>query len=336
MRAALLRSTLYAVAFALAVLGLPGIVLTWVIASAADHQGSLDATVVQPGLLVVAIVILLVVALAGVWFLAQAEARRLSAPLTGLARQAERLGAGDARFERTPSGIVEIDQVADVLARSARNLLTALASERDFAADASHQLRTPLTALLMRLEEIAYTDDLDVVREEAAIAIEQVERLTDTVDTLLARTRHVAETPVPVRVDRVLAQLQRTWAPALEQRQRTIKVSGIRGVEVFATDATLSQVLATLIENALLHGDGTVSVDVRHSGPSIVIEVSDEGPGVRPDLAPFIFDRHVSTRSSGLGLGLARDLAEAQGGRLELVRAEPVLFALFLSAAEEY
>ena len=81
--------------------------------------------------------------------------------------------------------------------------------------------------------------------------------------------------------------------------------------------------------------DRTVRIDVRHSGPSVVIEVSDEGSGVRPDLAPFVFDRGQSTKSSGLGLGLARDLAEGYGGRLELARLRPVLFALFLSAVDE-
>ena len=106
-------------------------------------------------------------------------------------------------------------------------------------------------------------------------------------------------------------------------------------MSVVATDAALSQILGTLVENSLTHGAGTVRIDARHSGPSVVIEVSDEGSGVRPDLAPFVFDRGQSTKSSGLGLGLARDLAEGYGGRLELARLRPVLFALFLSAVDE-
>lgn len=179
------------------------------------------------------------------------------------------------------------------------------------------------------------TDDLDVVREEAASAIEQVERLGDTVATLLTRTHNSTEAPQPVRVDRVLAELQRSWQPAYEAQQRSIQVVGERGVSVVATDAALGQILGTLVENSLAHGDGTVRIDVRHSGPSVVIEVSDEGSGVRPDLAPFVFDRGQSTKSSGLGLGLARDLAEGYGGRLELARLHPVLFALFLSAADD-
>ena len=124
-----------------------------------------------------------------------------------------------------------------MLARSAQQLTTSLASERDFAADASHQLRTPLTALLMRLEEIGVTDDLDVVQEEAGIAIAQVERLTRVVDDLMSRTRRGARTtPKPsVSLDSVIAALQREWQPAFEQARRSVRVHGERGLVVQAT-----------------------------------------------------------------------------------------------------
>ena len=331
MRAALLRSTLYAVGLSLLVLLVPLVVWLVLGVIGPEHGGlMLTAEVLVP--VVVAMVALLVLGLSVV---VRDQTRRIADPLVQLAEQAERLGAGDTRITPRHSGIVEIDAVSDVLARSGRKLLATLSSEREFAADASHQLRTPLTALLMRLEEISMTDDLDVVREEAASAIEQVERLGDTVATLLTRTRNSTEAQMPVRVDRVLAELQRAWQPAYEAQHRSIQVAGERGVSVVATDAALSQILGTLVENSLTHGAGTVRIDVRHSGPSVVIEVSDEGSGVRPDLAPFVFDRGQSTKSSGLGLGLARDLAEGYGGRLELARLRPVLFALFLSAVDE-
>lgn len=331
MRAALLRSTLLAVLLSVGIMLIP--VLTWLVARSVLPGGEerlLTAEVLVPlGLAMAALFTV------GIWAVVRDQARRIADPLARLADQAERLGAGDTRFVPPPSGIDEIDAVSNELARSGRKLLTSLSSEREFAADASHQLRTPLTALLMRLEEITMIDDLDAVREEASIAIEQVERLNDTVATLLTRPRHVTEAPQAVRVDRVLAELQRSWQPAYESAQRSIHVTGERGVSVVATDAALSQILGTLIENSLAHGDGACRIDVRHSGISVVIEVGDDGPGVRPDLAPFIFDRGQSTKSSGLGLGLARDLAEGHGGRLELVRAHPVLFALFLSGADE-
>lgn len=333
MRAALLRSTMLAVVLCVAVVLVPLLVLAALRAVAPNGGGVQQMG--TPEVLVPLILGMVVLLGVGVWAVVRDQSRRIADPLARLAEQAERLGAGDTRFVPPPSGVAEIDAVSDELTRSGRKLLRTLSSEREFAADASHQLRTPLTALLMRLEEITMLDDLDAVREEATIAIEQVERLNDTVATLLLRTRHTTDSPTAVRVDRVIAELQRSWQPAYETAARSIQVTGERGVSVVATDAALSQILGTLIENSLAHGGGICRVDVRHSGISVVIEVSDDGPGVRPDIAPFVFDRGQSSKSSGLGLGLARDLAEGYGGRLELVRVHPVLFALFLSGADE-
>ncbi|HET7760784.1 MAG TPA: HAMP domain-containing sensor histidine kinase, partial [Phycicoccus sp.] len=219
------------------------------------------------------------------------------------------------------------------LARGAQQGAKRLASERDFAADASHQLRTPLTALLMRLEEIASTDDLGVVEEEANIAIGQVERLSRVVDDLMSRTRSGVGASPAVSLDSVLASLQREWQPAFAAARRSIHVSGERGLGVRATPVALAQILTTLLENSLAHGRGTVEISARRSGPSVVIEVTDGGEGVPATIAPHVFERSVSSSGTGLGLSLARDLAEAAGGRLELVSARPAVFALFLSAS---
>jgi signal transduction histidine kinase len=256
--------------------------------------------------------------------------------MTQLVDRAERLGAGESQFQPLVTGIREVDRVSEVLARSAHQMTRSLASERDFASDASHQLRTPLTALLMRLEEISVTGDLSVVQEEASIAITQVERLTTVVDDLLSRTRRGHDTrPPTVSLDSVIASLQREWQPAFEQAHRSVRVHGQRGLFVRATPAALSQVLSTLLENSLAHGRGTVDVEARRSGPSVVVEISDQGEGVPAAIAPHIFERSVSTaQSTGLGLALARDLAEANGGRLELIQRQPAIFALFLSEAD--
>ena len=250
---------------------------------------------------------------------------------------ADRFADGEARLKPLRSGTAELDHVSDVITRRAHDMTRSLAAERDFAADASHQLRTPLTALLMRLEEIAETDDVAAVKEEANIAIAQVERLTRVVDDLLGRSRATGG-PVPaVSLDSVIAALQREWQPAFEQARRSVRVRGERGLFVRSTPVALSQVLSTLLENSLVHGRGTVDVHARRSGPSVIVEVSDQGEGVAPAIAPHIFERSVSSGaggSTGLGLALARDLAEANGGRLDLVQAQPARFALFLSEAE--
>jgi signal transduction histidine kinase len=212
-----------------------------------------------------------------------------------------------------------------------------LAAERQLAADASHQLRTPLTALSMRLEEIATTDDLSTVKEEAAIALSQVERLTDVVQRLLTTPRNGETEGVgPIEVDRLVAQQIEEWRPAYDNARRRIDVRGYPGLRAMATPGVLTQVLATLLENSLMHGAGTVTVSLRSTGRSAVVEVSDAGQGVPAELGQRVFERSVSGRNStGLGLAVARDLAEADGGRLELVQQRPPVFAVFLKQVSD-
>ena len=264
------------------------------------------------------------------------QARRLTRPLDVLADNAERLGRGESRLRTVRSGVPELDRVADGLARSADSMAAALAAERDFASDASHQLRTPLTALSMRLEEISTSCDLDEVQEEARIALNQVERLTLVVDSLLARSRRTRRTAIaPIDLQLVLEEQIEEWEPAFRERRRRLVLGPLEPVRVIATSGALSQVLATLIENSLQHGAGTATITARRTGRSVVVEVTDEGAGVPAHLGSRVFERTVSSSgSTGLGLALARDLAEADGGRLELVRASPPVFALFLNAPE--
>jgi signal transduction histidine kinase len=263
------------------------------------------------------------------------SARRLSAPLIYLAASAEQLGSGQVRPHLEASGVEEIDLVAAELGRSADRLAGRLAIERQFAADASHQLRTPLTALSMRLEEISLASDSDEVREEARIAMEQVERLVAVVDDLLHRSRSAAGgTTEAVHLLEIVHQQREEWGPAFERAGRSLVVEVAPDVAVLATPGALAQVLATLIENSLKHGDGTTTVRARTSGSSgaIAVDVMDEGPGVPDDLAPRIFEREVTSGSgTGLGLALARDLVAADGGRLELAQRHPPIFSIFLA-----
>ncbi|WP_405440194.1 ATP-binding protein [Streptomyces avidinii] len=265
--------------------------------------------------------------------LAVRQANRLASPLTDLAETAEQLGSGDPRPRHKRYGVPELDRVADVLDSSAERIGRMLTAERRLAADASHQLRTPLTALSMRLEEITVTDDLETVREEATIALTQVERLTDVVQRLLTNSRDPRTgSAVPFDLDEVVKQQVEEWRPAYRSAGRAIVRSGKQGVRAVGTPGAVSQVLATLVENALMHGGGTVALRTRVIGNQAVLEVTDEGPGVPPDLGNRIFERAISGRNStGIGLAVARDLAEADGGRLELLQTQPPVFALFLS-----
>lgn len=238
---------------------------------------------------------------------------------------------GDGALPREVVGLTDVDWTTGDLARLAGELAQQRAMDRDFAADASHQLRTPLTALLMRLEEIGETDDIDAIRDEAAVAVTQVERLTDVVDTMRNRTKGEEAQLPEISLDSVLAGLQREYQPAFTAARRTMRVEGPRGLAVRASPVDLAQILQTLVENALDHGNGRVEIAIRGSGSSVVVEVRDEGEGVPTAIAPHIFERSVTSHGSGLGLGLARQLAERNGGRLELVQAQPAVFAVFLS-----
>lgn len=339
MRRTLGRTAMLGVAAGLVFTTVPVVAAQLWLQSGGELTGDLgidpESTAADALFLLVVVLVGTGVAIAVTRVVASRRAARLGGLLDDLGERAERLGAGDARPVPLLSGIDEVDRLDAALSRGARQSANRLASERDFAADASHQLRTPLTALLMRLEEIAVTDDLGVVHEEAVIAIAQVERLSGVVDDLMSRTRSGVDASPAVSLDSVLAALQREWQRAFEAARRSIHVSGERGLKVRATPVALGQILSTLLENSLAHGRGTVEISARRAGPSVVIELSDRGDGVSSALAPHIFERSVSSGGSGLGLTLARDLAEAAGGRLELVSAQPPVFALFLSASTD-
>lgn len=266
------------------------------------------------------------------------QAKRLARPLTDLAETAERLGSGDPRPRDRRYGVPELDRIAEVLDTSAERIARMLTAERRLAADASHQLRTPLTALSMRLEEItALAEEPETVKEEATIALQQVERLTDVVQRLLTTQRDPrSPTAVAFDLDEVIKQQVEEWGPTLREQGRVLSLEGLHGVTAVGTPGTVAQVLATLIENSLMHGAGTITLRVRPSGTSVVVEVQDQGAGVPADLGNRVFERAVSGRNStGIGLAVARDLAEADGGRLELLSLKPAVFALFLGRSHE-
>jgi len=280
------------------------------------------------------LVVIVAVAVALAAWLTHLVATRLARPTEELAEAAARVGAGDPRPLGRRYGVSDLDQVADGLDRSARRLSSLLAADRALAVDASHQLRTPLTALSMRLEEImAAADDPDVVREEGSAALTQAERLADVVTQLLSPARRAAAASAALTgIDEIVRQQVIEWEPAFRRVHRKLVVIGVRGLQAHVTPGGLAQVLATLLDNALMHGGGTVTLQTSQSARSVVIEVRDEGKGVPPELVSRIFERSVSGRpeGTGLGLALARTMAAADGGRVVLVKAKPATFAVFL------
>lgn len=270
--------------------------------------------------------------------LAMVQARKLTLPLRDLAETADRLGTGNARPRRRRYGIPEVDRVAEVLDRSAVRIADLLAASREFASDASHQLRTPLTALSMRLEEMIDAADYpDVVREEGAAAVAQAERLVAVVEQLLARARHDRTGgAVASPIDDIIRQQVEEWRPIFRRDGRDVRIVGEQGLVGMTNPEGLSQIVATLLDNSLMHGAGTVTIHTKPGASSVVVEVGDEGAGIPPELEPRIFERSVSGgRGTGLGLYLARSLAVVDGGRLELLQSRPAVFGVFLREAAE-
>ena len=268
--------------------------------------------------------------------LANVQARRLTAPLDALALTAERLGSGDFSARVGRSRVPEIDAVGQVLDREAARMAELVERERQFSANASHQLRTPLTALRIQLEELAaFADDPEIVRSDAATALAQADLLDATITELLALARHGQMSP-PVNIDATALVVDRSlaWTGAFDQAHRRLIIKPSLPLMVSTSPAALGQCLDVLLDNALHHGAGVVTVRTQSVGSVGIIEVTDEGPGISVGMEDVIFTRNVSTAGrSGVGLHLARTLMQAHGARLELTRSRPPTLRVFLPSA---
>ncbi len=258
--------------------------------------------------------------------LAFVQARRIAAPLERLARAAARLGDGDFTASApTSSGIEEIDSIARAIRLSGNRVERMLESERGFTADATHQLRTGLTGLAMRLELLERHADPEVATE-AATTLSQIHDLNTTLDELLrvarkGSTGERTEVDLTALVDHHVSD----WQPMFSKKRRQLVVTTGNVEPVIGTPGLVGQILNVLIENALRHGRGTVAILV--NGTSVLIE--DEGNGLDAETAETIFDRPADHQAAhGRGLALARRLAEADGGRLELTERRPATFTL--------
>jgi signal transduction histidine kinase len=275
---------------------------------------------------------LVLVVVAGV---GRARARRVARPLQSLAVAADALGHGDFSVRAVQAGVVEIDAVSDNLERTARRLGGMLERERSFSADASHQMRTPLTAVRIGLESALITPGADL-RAAAEGALVGLDRLEQTVLDLLALARDTSGPRQRTDVASLVDEVARHWARTLADRGRALRVDLEPDLPAAAvSQPALRTVLDVLLDNALTHGVGRVSLLVRATDETVLVQVGDEGPGVSADPVRIFARRSSQARGTGIGLALARSLVEADGGRLELTRATPTVFALLLPAAPD-
>ncbi len=274
------------------------------------------------------------VAVSVAWLVGRRQARRLARPLEHLEDSARRLGDGDFSVRSRRGGIAEIDAVGAALDATARRLDELLARERAFSADASHQLRTPLAGMRLRLEAALERADVDP-RPAIAATLVDADRLEAIIDELLTLARAGQAGPArQVDLAALLGELSPEWGARLALHGRDLEVRVDPGAPGACTStAAVRQVLGVLVDNATAHGRGTVTIAVREASGAVAVDVSDEGPGVR-DAEGLLFSRQADRRDGhGIGLSLARRLAEAEHGRLTLTRASPPVFTLLLPAA---
>lgn len=270
--------------------------------------------------------------------LALFQARRLSRPLEGVARTSQQLGEGDFSARAPRCGVPEIDAIAQALDRSGEQIARLVAREREFSANVSHQLRTPLTALRLRVEELALLQDPIQREEEAAAALREADRLEATIVQLLAYAREErAGRAVRLDLGRIAAEHVAAWTPAFARAGRVVELQITGDVAATASRGTVGQVLDVLLENAERHGSGRVVVRVGDDNPSrALVSVQDSGAGVPATARELIFERGSSTTGgTGIGLYLARALAEADGASLRVSRTHPARLELRLPRPDE-
>jgi hypothetical protein len=261
-------------------------------------------------------------------------ARRVNRPLEQLALTAHRLGDGDFDVRTTPTGMREIDDVGDSLNATAERIADLVRREQQIAANASHQLRTPLSGLRASLESALADPNADLAAAARA-AITSADRLELTIADLIALTRGAPAIGEALSVAVELDETITRWSGPLAAVGRPLRLRLTEDVpKVACSRAGLTQVLDVLIENALRHGAGAVTVSLRSAMSAVAIDVTDEGHGIRPGVD--IFARGVSSQGgSGIGLAFARGIAEDNGGRLRLSQREPTTrLTLLLPLAE--
>jgi signal transduction histidine kinase len=271
---------------------------------------------------------ILVIGLAVVFALRQSA--RLAAPLEHLTRSAQELGDGDFTIRALRSDVREADAAGQALEATARRLGDVLDRERAFSANVSHQLRTQLTGMLLGLEAALARPDADLP-EAIRTAVSRGEHLQSVIDDLVRLARDSRTRSAPLDVPALLEEARTTWAGTLAAQGRQLTVTLPDELPtVAASPAAIRQILRVLLDNATVHGRGDVTIDVAGLSDGIAIEVADQGPGVPEGTDAFA---RRPADGHGIGLALARSLAEAEAGRLMLRRQSPPVFSLLLPPA---
>jgi signal transduction histidine kinase len=254
--------------------------------------------------------------------LAWGLAGSLSRPLTRLAAAAKRLGSGDlsARAEDV-GGAKEVEELGHSFDDMADRLERTVSAQREFVANASHQLRTPLTGMKLRLESAIAESREEDVRHQLEAADREVDRLSEIVNRLLDMSREIEEgEPTHVDLDDAVARAIARWNERAGRLETTLSVQG-EGGTAQGNPSDLDQVLDNLLDNAIAYAPGEITVESGQQNGHAFVAVQDHGPGIPQDELARVTERFyrgkgTPTGGSGLGLAIARDLVEKWGGTL--------------------
>ncbi|SMD20816.1 HAMP domain-containing sensor histidine kinase [Lentzea albidocapillata] len=266
-----------------------------------------------------AVGVLILAAFLGLWL-----AKRVTRPLRELNVMAGRLRDGDLTARAEETGPPETRTLARTLNTATETIGTLVGSQRAFIGDASHQLRTPLTALRLSLDNVADGVEDPLVREDVEMATAEVVRMSRLVNGLLALARAEADVPhpEPVQVLDVVTERFTAWRAAADERSISLVSEGF-DIRVLATPGHLEQVLDNVLSNALEVSPDGATILVRTTRPGL-LEVIDAGPGLPEADRARAFDRFwrglglTGKGGSGLGLAIVKQLVTDDGGAVSL------------------
>jgi signal transduction histidine kinase len=254
-------------------------------------------------------------------------AAQIGRPLRRLESVARRVAQGDLRARAEIEGSLEQRSLSSSFNEMTDRISRLLNAQRDFVADASHQLRTPLTGLRLRLEEAKALTGSPDADSELDAAIREVDRLSHTVDELLLLSRAGERrlTAAPVDLGDVAADALRRWRAQASEHGIALALRREHDPgTVWAARADLERALDALLENALRYSPSGSTVTIATAPARI--EVRDRGPGVPRDERDLVFERFHRGRTGragppghGLGLPIARELAREWGGEVTIV-----------------
>lgn len=256
----------------------------------------------------------------------------ISRPIARLRRATDKLGRGDfdARAE-DDQGPREVRELARSFNAMSGRLGLMVENQRHFAGSVSHQLRTPLTALRLRLEqaESSVGRDDDAVAEALEASRAETDRLQDMIEQLLALTRLEGSAAKTVDVDAVRMVRDRVemWEPLAGEQGITIVIKAPASARCAVVEGGLEQIIDNFIDNAMSVAPpgSEISIEVVHDDGHVQVDVCDRGPGLTDEQRDYAFDRFwrgpasTGVNGSGLGLAIVRQLAVASGGEAELL-----------------